>query len=181
MIILTAEMMGTGVSWVIPVLIFVVFVYANVKNIRIFETFVEGARDGFFMAVRLIPYLIGIYVAVGIFRESGAIDILVNLLSPILSLVKAPADVLFLSIVRSLSGPAALGMMLEIFDTHGPDSFIGRLASTLIGSTDTTFYIIAVYFGSVGVRKTRYSIPVGLFADFVSFLASVYIVRKMFK
>jgi len=179
-VILTAEMLGTSVSWVIPILIFVVFVYAHVKKIRIFETFVEGARDGLFMAVRLIPYLIGIYVAVGIFRESGAIDILVNMLSPILSIVKAPAEVLFLSVVRSLSGPAALGMMLEIFDTHGPDSFIGRLASTLIGSTDTTFYIIAVYFGSVGVQKTRYSIPVGLFADFASFLASVYIIRKMF-
>ncbi|MCR4431635.1 MAG: spore maturation protein [Tepidanaerobacteraceae bacterium] len=178
---MTVEMMNSGASWVLPILIFLVFVYANIKKVNIFENFVEGAKDGLLMAARLLPYLIGIYVAVGIFRESGAIDILVNLLSPILSLVKAPAEVLFLSIVRSLSGPAALGMMLEIFDTHGPDSFIGRLASTLIGSTDTTFYIIAVYFGSVGVRKTRYSIPVGLFADFVSFLASVYIVRKMFK
>ncbi|MDI3481475.1 MAG: spore maturation protein [Tepidanaerobacteraceae bacterium] len=177
---MTAEMVGAGVSWVIPLLIFVVFVYAHIKKVSIFETFVDGAREGLLMAVRLIPYLVGIYVAVGIFRESGAIDILVSLLSPILFLVKAPAEVLLLSIVRSLSGPAALGMMLEIFDTHGPDSFIGRLASTLIGSTDTTFYIIAVYFGSVGVRRTRYSIPVGLFADFVSFVASVYIVRKMF-
>ncbi|HHW03231.1 MAG TPA: spore maturation protein [Thermoanaerobacterales bacterium] len=177
---MTAEMLGTNVSWVIPVLIFVVFIYAHAKKIRIFETFVEGARDGLFMAARIVPYLIGIYVAVGVFRESGAIDILVNLLSPLLSLVGAPAEVLFLTIVRSLSGPAALGMMLEIFDTHGPDSFIGRLASTLIGSTDTTFYIIAVYFGSVGIRNTRYSIPVGLFADFASFLASVFIVRKMY-
>lgn len=177
---MTAEMLGASVSWVIPILMFVVFVYAHIKKVRVFETFVEGAKDGFFMAVKLIPYLIGIYVAVGIFRESGAIDILVSLLSPILSIVKAPTEVLLLSIVRSLSGPAALGMMLEIFDAHGPDSFIGRLAATLIGSTDTTFYIVAVYFGSVGVRNARYSIPVGLFADFASFLASVYIVRKMF-
>jgi len=177
---LTAEMLGASVSWIIPIMIFVVFIYAHVKKVRVFETFVEGAKDGFLMAVKLIPYLISIYVAVGIFRESGAIDVLVDMLSPILSVVKAPTEVLFLSIVRSLSGPAALGMMLEIFDAHGPDSFIGRLASTLIGSTDTTFYIIAVYFGSVGIRNTRYSIPVGLFADFTGFVASVYIVRKMF-
>ncbi|AYO29877.1 MAG: spore maturation protein [Thermoanaerobacteraceae bacterium] len=174
------EMLETAAPLVIPFMIFVVFIYAHIKKVDIFEIFVEGAKDGFMMAIKLIPYLVGIYVAVGIFRESGAIDILVGLFSPILSIIKAPTEVLFLSIVRSLSGPAALGMLLEIFDKYGPDSFIGRLGSTLIGSTDTTFYIIAVYFGSVGIRNPRYSIPVGLFADFASFVASVYIVRKLF-
>jgi len=147
---------------------------------KVFEVFVEGAHEGFMMAIKLIPYLIGIYVAIGIFRDSGAVDILVTLLSPILRVIKAPTDALLLLIVRSLSGPAALSMTMEIFDKHGPDSFIGRLASTMLGSSDTTFYIIAVYFGSVGVRKTRYAIPLGLLADFASFVASVYIVRKMF-
>jgi spore maturation protein B len=174
------EMLETAAPLIIPLMIFVVFVSAHIKKVDIFDTFVEGAKDGFMMAIKLIPYLVGIYVAVGIFRESGAIDILVDLFSPILSVIKAPTEVLFLSIVRSLSGPAALGMLLEIFDKYGPDSFIGRLGSTLIGSTDTTFYIIAVYFGSVGIRNPRYSIPVGLFADFASFAASVYIVRKLF-
>lgn len=175
-----ADLFQTGFSWVIPGLILITFVYGYIKGVQVFEVFVEGAKEGFSMAVKLIPYLIGIYVAVGIFRESGAIDLLVKLFSPILTLVKAPADALFLSIVRTLSGPAALGMMLEIFDAHGPDSFIGRLASTLIGSTDTTFYIIAVYFGSVGIKKTRHSIAAGMLADFAGFVASVYIVRRMF-
>lgn len=175
-----ADILQSSFNWVIPGLIFVTFVYAYMKGVHVFEVFVEGAKEGFFMAVKLIPYLIGIYVAVGIFRESGAINLLVKLFSPVLTIVKAPADALFLSIVRTLSGPAALGMMLEIFDVHGPDSFIGRLASTLIGSTDTTFYIIAVYFGSVGIKKTRHSVVAGVLADFTGFVASVYIVRKMF-
>ncbi len=177
---MTAEMLGQSFSWFIPGLIFIVFLYGHIKRVRIFEVFVEGAQEGFMMVVKLIPYLIGIYVAVGIFRESGAVDVLVKVLSPILKVIKAPTDALFLSIVRSLSGPAALSMTMEIFDIHGPDSFIGRLASTMLGSSDTTFYIIAVYFGSVGIRKTRYAIPLGILADFVSFAASVYIVRKMF-
>ncbi|TYP56724.1 spore maturation protein [Thermosediminibacter litoriperuensis] len=175
---MTVEM--PGFSWIIPFIISAVFLHGLIKKVRVFEVFVEGAREGFLIAIKLIPYLVGIYVAVGIFRESGAVDLMVKVLHPIVDFFEVPADALFLSIARSLSGPAALGMMLEIFDAHGPDSFMGRLASTLVGSTDTTFYIIAVYFGSVGVRKTRYAIPVGLFADFTSLVASVYIVKKMF-
>jgi spore maturation protein B len=175
-----AETLETSFSWVIPLLILIVFAHGSIKKVKVFETFIEGAKEGFFTAIKLVPYLIGIYVAVGIFRETGAVDILVSFLSPILVILKAPTEALFMTIVRSMSGPAALGMMMEIFDTYGVDSFMGRLASTLAGSTDTTFYIVAVYFGSVGIRNTRYSIPVGLIADFGSFLASVYIVRKMF-
>lgn len=167
-------------SWLIPFIISMVFLHGLINKVRIFEVFVQGAREGLLLAIRLIPYLVGIYVAVGIFRESGAVEIMVKALYPLIELLQVPADTLFLSIVRSLSGPAALGMMMEIFDTYGPDSFMGRLASTLMGSTDTTFYIIAIYFGSVGVRKTRYAIPVGILADSASFLASVYIVKKMF-
>ena len=175
-----ADVVGSGFTWFIPTLIFLVFLYGHMRGVKVFEEFVSGAWEGLTMAIKLIPYLIAIYVAVGIFRESGGIEILVRYISPLLKISKAPADALFMSIIRSLSGPAALGMLLEIFETHGPDSFIGRLGSTLLGSSDTTFYIVAVYFGSVGINKTRYSIPIGLLADFASFLASVYIVRKLF-
>jgi spore maturation protein B len=177
---MTAEALGTSFSWVLPAMIFLVFFYASIKKVKIFEVFVEGAKEGFLMSIKLLPYLVGIYVAIGIFRESGAVDILVELLSPVLRVIKAPTDALLLTVVRTLSGPAALGMVLEIFDSHGPDSFIGRLASTITGSMDTTFYIVAVYFGSVGIKNTRYSIPVGLIADFTGFAAATYIVRKMF-
>ena len=105
---MTAEMLGQGFSWFIPGLIFVVFLYGHLRGVKVFEVFVEGAHEGFMMAIKLIPYLIGIYVAIGIFRDSGAVDILVTLLSPILRVIKAPTDALLLLIVRSLSGPAAL-------------------------------------------------------------------------
>ena len=130
------------------------------------------------MSIKLIPYLIGMYVAVGIFRESGGVDILVKLLSPLLKIIKAPQMPCF--IFSKEYRDRLPKYDIEIFDIHGPDSFIGRLASTMLGSSDTTFYIIAVYFGSVGIQKTRYSIPVGLLADFTSFVASVYIVRRLF-
>ncbi|NLC63586.1 MAG: spore maturation protein [Thermoanaerobacterales bacterium] len=175
-----AEALGASSNWVLPMMIFLVFFYASIKNVRIFEVFVEGATEGFMLSIKLLPYLIGIYVAIGIIRESGGVDILVKLLSPVLQVIKAPTEALFLAVVRTLSGPAALGMMLEVFDSHGPDSFMGRLASTITGSTDTTFYIVAVYFGSVGIKKTRYAIPVGLMADFAGFAAAVYIVSKLF-
>lgn len=169
-----------GFSWIVPAMIFVVFIHAHTKGIKIFEEFVKGATEGLLMAVKLIPYLVGVYVAVGIFKESGAIELTAKFLKPLISIFKVPSDAFFMSIVRSFSGPAALGMMMDIFDAYGPDSFVGRLASILMGSTDTTFYIVAVYFGSVGIRDTRYAVPVGLFADFISFVASAYITRKIF-
>lgn len=174
------DYLASGFSWVVPTMIFVVFIHAHTKGVKIFEEFIIGATEGLMMAIKLIPYLVGIYVAVGIFRGSGAIDIIARLLDPLITMFKVPSDAFFMSIVRSFSGPAALGMTMDIFDSYGPDSFVGRLASVLIGSTDTTFYIVAVYFGSVGVRNARYSVPVGLFADFISFIASAYITRKLF-
>ena len=167
---------GSKFSWFIPTDFYSVL-YGHIKRVRIFEVFVEGAQEGFMM-VKAIPTYRNICCCRNI-QRIGAVMCL-KVLSPILKVIKAPTDALFLSIVRSLSGPAALSMTMEIFDIHGPDSFIGRLASTMLGSSDTTFYIIAVYFGSVGIRKTRYAIPLGILADFVSFAASVYIVRKMF-
>jgi len=167
-------------SWILPFVIAAVFLHGLMNNVRVFEVFTEGAQEGLQLAIKLIPYLLGIYVAVGIFRESGAVDLMVRLLNPLIRLLDIPAEALFLSIVRTLSGPAALSMMAEIFDTYGPDSYLGRLASTLTGSTDTTFYIIAVYFGSVGIKKTKYAVPVGVMADFASLIASVYIVKRLF-
>ncbi|SHM04691.1 spore maturation protein B [Caldanaerovirga acetigignens] len=168
-------------SWIIPVVMAAVFLHGLINNVRVFEAFTRGAQEGLQLAVKLVPYLLGIYVAVSIFRESGAVDLMVQVLNPVIRLLEIPAEALFLSVVRTLSGPAALSMMIEIFDTHGPDSYMGRLASTLMGSTDTTFYIIAIYFGSVGIKKTRYAIPVGIIADFAGLLASAHIAKLLFK
>jgi spore maturation protein B len=162
-------------SWAVPALMFVIIIHGYIKGVKVFDVFVEGAQEGLKIAVKIIPYIIGIYVAVGIFRESGAIKLLVVLLKPVLDVFNIPVEVLLVTITRSLSGPASLGMVLEIYDAHGPDSLLGRMASTVIGSTDTTFYILAVYFGSIGVTKTRYAIPVGVMADMAAFLGAMFI------
>lgn len=163
-----------------PLFLFTIFVYAYLKKVNVFETFVEGAEEAFHLVMRLMPFVVGIYVAIGIFRSSGALDLLASLLRPVISFLGIPQEVLPLLIVRPLSGPAALGITADLITRHGPDSFIGRLAATIDSCTDTTIYILAVYFASVGIKKARYSLPVGLLADLMGFFASVYICHRVF-
>lgn len=166
--------------WIIPIFLVVVIIHGYVNGVKIFTTFVEGGKEGVKIAIKLIPYIVGIFVAIGVFRESGALEILTELLRPVLKIFKIPGEVLPLFIVRPLSGPASLGITADLIERFGPDSFIARLAATIGGSTDTTFYILAIYFASVGIKKTRYALPVGLIADIVGFLAAVYICRHFF-
>lgn len=166
--------------WAIPVVLLLVPLIAMVRKVNVFETFVEGAEDGFGTAIKTIPYLVAMLVAISVFRASGALDILVDLFSPVLSRVGFPAEVLPHAIMRPLSGGAALGIATDIIKTNGPDSFIGRLVSTMQGSSDTTFYVLTLYFGSVGISRYRYSIISGLSADFTTLVASIYVCNKMF-
>lgn len=166
--------------WSIPfILLFVPFV-AMLRGVPVFEVFVEGAGDGFATAIKIIPYLVGMLVAINIFRASGAMEVMVQALSPALNLVGFPAEVLPHAIMRPLSGGAALGIATNLITVYGPDSFIGRLASTMQGSTDTTFYVLTLYFGSVGISRYRYSVFSGLAADFTTLAASLFIVQKIF-
>lgn len=174
------EFIASVSAWILPVFLLVVFVHAFYKKIDIYDTFVEGGKEGFRLAVRLIPYIVGIYVAIGIFRASGAMDLLALILKPVLSLLHIPAEILPLFIVRPLSGPAAIGLTIDLIDKFGPDSIIGRMASTIDGSTDTTLYILAIYFAAVGVKKAGYSLPVGLMADAVGFAAAIFICTIVF-
>lgn len=167
-------------AWLVPSLILVVFVYAHFKRVKVFDTFVEGASEGFATAVKLIPFLVAMLVAIGLFRESGAMDLLYSLLEPLFNFFAIPADILPLAIMRPISGSGSLAIMTEIIQRNGPDSFIGRLASTMMGSTETTFYIITVYFGSVGIWKTRHALPAGLLADLTGFVASLVICKIVF-
>lgn len=167
-------------AWIMPAFLLIVFSHAYLNKVDIFDTFVEGAEDAFQLVIRLMPYIVGVYVAIGIFRASGALDFLASLFRPLLTLARIPEEVLPLFIVRPLSGPAALGLTADLINRHGPDSFIGRLAATIDGSTDTTIYILAVYFASVGIKKARYALPVGLLADCMGFLASVYVCYLIF-
>jgi spore maturation protein B len=167
--------------WAIPVILLSVPLIAALRGIKVYETFVDGAEAGFATAVKTIPYLVAMLVAISIFRASGAMEVLVAALSPVLNLIGLPAEVLPHAIMRPLSGGAALGIASDIIKTHGPDSFLGRLVSTMQGSCDTTFYVLTLYFGSVGVKRYRYSIISGLVADLTTLVASVFIVKTIFR
>jgi len=164
----------------IPIFIIVFLGWGLIKKVKVYEVFVEGAKEGFSTAVRIIPFLVAMLFAIGIFRASGAMDVVVYLLSPITNLIGMPAEVLPMALLRPLSGSGSMGLMAELMKTHGVDSFIGVLASTLYGSSETTFYILAVYFGSVGIKTTRHALPAGLIADFFGMLGAVFITRVLF-
>ncbi|MEG3070915.1 MAG: spore maturation protein [Candidatus Syntrophopropionicum ammoniitolerans] len=167
--------------WAIPVILLIVPVVAMLRGVKVYETFVEGAEAGFATAIKTIPYLVAMLVAISIFRASGAMEVLVVVLSPVLNYIGLPAEVLPHAVMRPLSGGAALGIASDVVKTYGPDSFLGRLVSTMQGSCDTTFYILTLYFDSVGIRKYRYSVLLGLVADFTTLIASVIIVRMVFQ
>jgi len=164
----------------IPGLIFMFIGYGAIKKVKVYEVFVVGAKDGFDVAVRIIPYLVAMLVAIGIFRAGGGMQILIAALEPFTNLIGMPAEALPMAIMRPLSGSGSLGIMAEIIATHGPDSFIGILVSTFFGSTETTFYVLAVYFGSVNIRNTRHALPAGLLADVAGILGAVFIVKLLF-
>lgn len=167
--------------WAIPLLLLLVPLWGILKKVPVYEAFVEGAEEGFMVGVKIIPFLVGMLVAISVFRASGALDVLSHACEPLLVRLGAPTEVLPLAFMRPLSGSGVLGMATELMKTFGPDSFIGRLASTMQGSTDTTFYVLTVYFGSVGVSRYRYSIITGLLADITGLIASIYICNAIFR
>lgn len=167
-------------TYAIPLLILSIPLYAVFKKVKVYECFCEGAVEGFNTAVRIIPYLVAMLVAIGIFRQSGAMDVLVKLFQPVTRLFGMPGEVLPLGVMRSLSGGGSNGLLTDILKNFGPDSLIGRMASTMAGSSETTFYVIAVYFGAIGIRKTRHAVAAGLIADVAGMLAAVWICRLMF-
>jgi spore maturation protein SpmA len=165
----------------IPFLILFFIGYGAIKRVKVYEQFVEGAKDGFNIAIKIIPYLVAMLVAIGIFRAGGALD---NLLIPVMrivtDLIGMPPEALPMALIRPLSGSGSLGVMAETMSVYGPDSFIGVLVSTFFGSTETTFYVLAVYFGAVSIRRTRHAVVVGLLADVAGILGALFIVKLMF-
>lgn len=166
--------------WLIPGLIGFVLVYGTIKRVSTYETFVDGGKEGFKTAISIIPYLVGMTVAINVFRASGALEFFIGLIRPPLESVGFPAEVVPLALLRPISGTAALGITTDIIKTYGPDSFFGRLASTMQGSTDTTLYILTVYFGAVGVRRMGDALKVGLLADLCGMIAAFLIVLLVF-
>ena len=166
--------------YAIPFIIVSIVLFGAFKKVNVYETFTDGAKDGFKTAVTIIPFLVGMLVAIGVFRASGAIDLITNALSPITSKIGMPGEVLPMALIRPLSGGGASGVMNELFATYGPDSLIGKMASVMNGSTETTFYVLAVYFGAVGIKKTRHALPAGLIADAVGLISAVVVTNMMF-
>jgi spore maturation protein SpmA/spore maturation protein SpmB len=171
---------GTLSLMAVPLLLVFFPLYAALRGVKVYEEFVDGAKDGFSVATRIVPFLVAILVAIGMFRGAGGIEAMKGLLSPILVPLGFPPDLLPLALVRPLSGSASLAVFSELVQTTGADSLVSRIAATIYGSTETTFYVIAVYFGSVGIRRTRHAVAAGLFADFIGVVAAIVICRLMF-
>jgi len=173
-----AEVSNVASTFIIFSVIISFVILALIKKVNIYEAFIDGAKEGFGIAVKIIPYLVAILVAIGVFRAAGAMDYVVKIISSAISFFGINADfveALPTALMKPLSGSAARGMNLEIMKTFGPDNFVGRLSSIFRGATETTFYIIAVYFGSVNIKKTRYAVPAGLMADAAGIIAGIFV------
>lgn len=163
----------------VPLIICLILVFGLIRGVKVFDVFIKGAKEGVLTAVKILPALIAILTAVGMFKASGALDILTHAFAPVTDFAKIPKEVLPLALLRPISGSGALAMLSDILTNFGPDSYIGRVASVMQGSTETTFYTIAVYYGAVGVTKTRYTLPASLAADLVGVVMSAFAVRLL--
>jgi spore maturation protein SpmA len=164
----------------IPFLLAFFPLYGSLSGVKVYEEFVEGAKEGFQVAIRIIPYLVAIIASVAMFRAAGGIDVITRFIGPVLNAVQFPVELLPLVLIRPLSGSGANGLFAELVQAHGPDRLITRMGATVLGSSETTFYVLAVYFGSVAIRRTRHAVPAGLLADLFGVAASVVICRLVF-
>jgi spore maturation protein B len=166
--------------WAMPVLLVAIPLAGIIRKVKVYDVFIEGAKEGFDVAVRIIPFLVGILVAIGMFRGSGAMDLLMAGLRPIVAPIGFPPELVPLAVLRSLTGSGSLAFTTDLIKTQGPDSLIARTAATMYGSSETTFYVLAVYFGAVGIRRTRHAVPAALIADIVAAVAAVAVCAWMF-
>ena len=166
--------------WALPAIILIILTVAIVKKVPIYEAFIEGAKDGAKVTFNIIPYLVAIIVAVAMLRASGAIDSLANLCSGLLNKIHLPADILPLAFVRSLSGSAAIGVFSDIVENNDVNSYTTKLAAIMMGCSETTFYVLTVYFGAVGIKKYRYALLTGLSADLIGIIMSIVVARFFF-
>lgn len=167
-------------NYLIPIIVIIILIYGLYKKVDIFDTFLLGVKEGLNSSINLFPTIFAMIIAINLLTKSGFILDLSNILKPLFNKISFPVEVLSLAILRPISGSASLSMLSEILSNYGPDSFIGRVASVMQGSTDTTIYIISLYFASIGVKKIKYSLIVGLLSDLISIILSVVIVTLIF-
>lgn len=166
--------------FIIPFLVFVIVIYGIIKKVKVYDVFIKGAKEGMEMGISIFPYLLAMIVAIKILLESNIITDILMLLKPYLSYLKVPLPVIPMAIMRPLSGSSTLILMTDIFTKYGVDSFLGKLAATIQGSTDTTIYVLTLYFGFIGIKKIKYALWAGLFADLIGVIASIIVVSWLF-
>lgn len=166
--------------WAIPIFVLAITAFGIQRKVSIYESFVEGAKEGWETALRLLPYLVGMLVAIQIFQHSGALAAVTGFLSPLTDWLGFPKEVLPLALMRPISGSGSLALLTQTLQLYGPDSFLGKLAATLMGSTETSLYVLTVYAGSIGLKRTRHTLATSLIADLAGFLAALYVVLRFF-
>lgn len=160
-------------EWLVPILVAIVLVAGFVRRVPVYDTFVEGAEEGIQLVLRILPYLVGIFIAIHLFRASGALESFTRAVEPFLLALGLPPPIVPLVLIRPISGGAAMGLILDILRTYGPDSYVGRLASVMQGSSDTTFYVLSLYFGSVRIRRIGRAMVICLIGDLAAFVAAL--------
>lgn len=165
---------------IVPLLIAIIVAYGFYKKVNIYDSFIKGAKEGLEMSINLFPYLLAMIFGITIIMKSNAIKDFLQLLNPVFSFLHIPTEIVPMAIMRPISGTATLALMNDIFTIHGPDSFLGKLASTIQGSTDTTIYILTLYFGFIGIKKVKYAMWVGLLTDLIGVIASIIVVSLFF-
>ena len=174
------DILSDASKFIIPLMLVLIPLYGLLRRVPVYEEFVTGAKDGFNVAVRIIPYLVAILFAVGMFRASGAMQVLEDWLRPSLAWIGVPPEILPMAITRPLSGGGSLAVLADMVKVHGMESIFVKISAVMYGACETTFYVIAVYFGAVGIKKTRHAVPAGLIADAAGVLLAVYIVKWWF-
>lgn len=165
---------------ILPLMIVIILTVGILKKVPVYEEFVEGAKDGFSVSIKIIPYLVALIVAISMFRASGAIDWLTSMFLVFFEKLAIPTDIVPIMLTRSLSGSATLGLFADIASNFGPEAFTTKLAAIMVGSSETTFYVLAVYFGSVGIKKFRYAILTGIIADIIGIMLAIWVARLFF-
>ena len=161
----------------IPVIIAIIILFGLINKVKVYDAFLDGAKEGILTIIKIIPALVGLIVAVGVFRASGALNILVGAVKPIFSLIGIPSEVLTLAFMRPISGSASLAIVTDIMNKFGPDSYIGKVACTIMGSTETIFYTLTLYFGTVGIKNIKYTLYTVLITDLIGVLIAVWVWR----
>ncbi len=166
--------------YILPLMILGILIAGVIKKVPIYEEFIEGAKDGFKVSISIIPYLVAIIVGISMFKASGGIQLVTNIIGGLLEKLSVPFDIIPIMITRSLSGSATLGLFSDIVNTYGAESYITKLAAVMVGSSETTFYVLAVYFGSVGIKKYRYALLTGIIADITGIVLAILVSRWFF-